>query len=160
MCCTLTHVIKIIDNLTPIYQWGDEIYNSGRHLFDHPYQILSFFDLCQAVMKKTFQEIMHFHDMARILPRPSARTPVPGDMLSTILGDPSLDIITIYSVYTQLILHTKIGQDWPSSSSEEDIYKRQTTDGTLRRTPTHGNRPLSNLKILTYLIIFYIFIIY
>ena len=54
----------------------DDIYKFGRPLLGHPYQILSSSDLCPAVMKKTFQEIMHFHDMARIWPRPSARTPV------------------------------------------------------------------------------------
>ena len=40
---------------------GHEIYNFGRPFLSHHYYILSLSDICMAVEKKIFKEIMQFH---------------------------------------------------------------------------------------------------
>ena len=64
-------------------------------LWPSDYYIFSFSDLCKGAEKKMFREIILFHYMT-YLATPQHRSPCPGVMKSTFLGDPSLAIITIY----------------------------------------------------------------
>ena len=58
---------------------GHKIYDFGRPFLDHHNYILSLFDPCQWVEKKTFKEIMHFHYMTyNYMVMPLHKNPCPG----------------------------------------------------------------------------------
>ena len=56
---------------------GHEIYNFGRPFLGHHYYKLSMSDLCLRVEKKTFEEILHFHNMT-YKSTPQHKNPAPG----------------------------------------------------------------------------------
>ena len=118
---------------------------------------------------------MHFHYMT-YMATPLHKNACPGVMKFTISVDSSLVIITIHLVawtippekifkkYTIFTFFTpklpplgigrvyptdatyKFGKDWPSTSWEEDVKTRRTTDDGRRRTPNHNNRSPEWLK--------------
>ena len=69
--------------------------NILRYHFDVAYRKCFLYKLIREE-NKIFKEIMQFHYMTSIWPRPCTRTPAPGVMKFIILVDSSLVIITTY----------------------------------------------------------------
>ena len=104
---------------------GLEIYNFGKPILCYYYYTLSLSEPCARVQKKIFKEI---HQIYNFYPK------------ITFHSEKGVIkyIVTISCLLKLQMFHTKFGQDWTSSSREEDVNgRRRTTDDRRRRTPTH-----------------------